>query len=338
VNLNRREVVAGLALCSLGNSQAQAQAQAQAQTQTQTQTQGKFPDRPITLLVPFAPGGVADLTARAVAEAMAKSLGQPVIVDNRPSAGSIVATAAVAKAAPDGHTLLLMSNSNALGPSLFKKLPFEVTRDFAPISTLGFFDLGLFVAANSPFNTLEQFVGTAKQQKGKLTVASIAVGSTQHLAAELFKSAAGVELLVVPYKGSPAVLTALRSGEVDLAFEIVAPMLGQLSARTVRALAVTAEGRHPALPEVPTVKEAGIARFNVSSWNALAAPAGTPVAVIERLQRAAAEALASAAVQERLAPLGVRLKASTPDQLQALLVGEIRRWAEVIRVAKIEPE
>ena len=300
--------------------------------------QARFPDRPITLIVPFAPGGVADLTARAVAEAMAKSLGQAVVVDNRPSAGSIVATAAVAKAAPDGHTLLLMSNSNALSASLFKKLPFEVTRDFAPISTLAFFDLGVFVAASSRFNQLGDVIAAAKAQPGKLTAGTIAVGSTQQLSAELFKTVAGVELLVVPYKSSPAVLTALRAGEIDVAFEIVAPMLGQLGGGTVRALALMGETRHPALRDVPTAKEAGLARYTVASWNALAAPAGTPAAVVERLNRAVREALETKTVQDRLAPLGVHLRAGTPDQLQALLVSEIRRWAEVIRVAKIEPE
>jgi tripartite-type tricarboxylate transporter receptor subunit TctC len=301
--------------------------------------QSRFPDHAITLVVPFAPGGVADLTARAVAEAMARSLGQAVVVDNRPSAGSIVATAAVAKAAPDGHTLLLMSNSNALSASLFKRLPFEVTRDFAPISTLGFFDLGIFVAANSRFNQLSDVLAAAKAQPAKLTVGTIAVGSTQHLAAEYFKSMAGIDVLVVPYRGSPAVLTALRAGEIDLAFEIVAPMLGQLGpGGMARALAVSAESRHPALPQVPTVQESGLPRYAVASWNALAAPAGTPAAVVERLNRAVREALASSAVQERLAPLGVRLRASTPEQLQSLLIGEIRRWAEVIRVAKIEAE
>lgn len=300
--------------------------------------QARFPERAITIIVPFAPGGVADLSARAVAEAMGKSLGQPVIVDNRPSAGSINATAAVAKATPDGHTLLLMSNSNALSASLFKKLPFEVTRDFAPISTLGFFDLGVFVAAGSRFSQLSDVLAAAKAQPGKLTIGSIAVGSTQHLAAEYFKSVAGIDALVVPYKASPAVLTALRAGEIDLAFEIVAPMLGQLNAGTVRALAITADERHPALREVPTVKESGLARYSVASWNALAAPAGTPAVVVERLNRALREALATAVVQERLAPLGVRLRASSPEQLQTLLVSEIRRWADVIRVAKIEPE
>ena len=290
------------------------------------------------LLVPFAPGGIADLTARAVAEHMGKSLGQPVVVENKPSAGSIVASQAVATAKPDGHTLLLMSNSNAVSVGLMKKLPYDTLKAFAPISTLGSFDLGLFVAANSRFATLKDALAFAKANPGKLNVGTISVGSTQHLAAKLFETVAGVDALVVPYRGSPAVLTALRAGEIDIAFEIVGPMLPQVGAGIVKALAVTSDKRNAALPEVPTVMQAGIAGYNVASWNALAAPTGTPPAVIERLNRAATEAVASAEVRDKLGKVGMRLQSGTPAELQALLGSEIQRWGEVIRRAKIEPE
>jgi tripartite-type tricarboxylate transporter receptor subunit TctC len=318
--LSRRAALAGLLLPALAGAQP------------------RFPDKPITLLVPFGPGGIADLTARAVAEHMGKSLGQPIVVDNRPSAGSIVASQAVASARPDGHTLLLLSNGNAVSVGLFKKLPYDTLKAFAPISTLGYFDIGLFVPANSRFATLKDALAYAKAHPGKLNVGSIAVGSTQHLAAKLFETVAGLDLLLVPYKGSPAVLTALRSGELDLAFEIVGPMLPQVQAGVVKALAVSSNQRNPALPEVPTVQQGGLAGYNVASWNALAAPAGTPPAVIERLNQAAREAVASAAVQDKLARLGMRVQASSPAELQQLLAGEIQRWGEVIRAAKIEPE
>ena len=300
--------------------------------------QTRFPERAISLLVPFAPGGIADLTARAVAEHMGRALGQPVVVENKPSAGSIVASQAVATARPDGHTLLLMSNSNAVSVGLFKKLPFDVQKDFAPITTLGFFDIGVFVAATSKFATLQQALGYARAHPGKLNVGTIAPGSTQHLAAKLFETVAGADVLVVPYKGSPAVLTALRSGEVDLAFEIVGPMVPQVAAGVIRALAVSSDKRNPALTGVPTVMQAGVAGYNVASWNALAAPVGTPPEVIDRLGRAAREAVASPEVQARLATLGMRLQGSTPAELQALLASEIQRWGAVIRAAKIEPE
>ena len=300
--------------------------------------QATFPSRPVTLIVPFAPGGIADITARAIAQSMGVSLKQPVVVDNRPSAGSITASAAVAQAAPDGHTLLLMSNANAVSAGLFKKLAFDVTKDFAPIATLGYFDLALFVDQGSRFATLADALAHAKAQPGKLTIGTIAVGSTQHLAAELFKTRTGIDALIVPYKGTPAVLTALRAGEIDLGVEILGPMLPQVQAKAFRALAVTSDKRYPALPNVPTVQESGVADYAVSSWNALAAPAGTPSPVIARLNQAALEALKSPAVQERLTSLGVRPQGSTPEQLQSLLGSEIKRWGEVIRAAKIEPQ
>jgi tripartite-type tricarboxylate transporter receptor subunit TctC len=297
----------------------------------------RFPERPITLVVPFAPGGIADLTARAVAEQMARTLGQAVVVENKPSAGSIVASQAVASARPDGHTLLLMSNGHAVSVSLFRKLPYDPLKDFTPISLIGSFDLGLFVPAASRFATLKDLLAHARAHPGKLNIGTIAVGSTQHLAAKLFETVAGIEALVVPYKGSPAVLTALRAGEIDLAFEITGPMMPHVSAGAVRALAVSAERRNPALPEVPTVQQAGIAGYNVASWNALAAPSGTPADVVAALNRAVREAVAAPAVQDKLAAVGMRLAASTPAEQQALLVNEIRRWGEVIRAARIDP-
>ena len=295
-----------------------------------------WPERPITLVVPFAPGGIADLTARTVAQAMAGRLGTAIVVDNRPSAGSVVASTAVAKAAPDGYTLLLMSNANAVSTGLFKKLPFDVVKDFAPITTLGFFDLGVFVADGSPLRTLADAVAHAKKNPGRLTIGTIAVGSSQHLAAELFKTRAGIDALTVPYKGTPAVLTALRAGEIDVGFEILGPSLGQLQAGVLRALAVTSDRRFPGLPDVPTVKESGLPAYVVSSWNALAAPAKTPWPLIERLRRAALEALAVPSVSAALQALGVRAQGSTPEQLQQLLAGEVKRWSEVITQAGIE--
>jgi tripartite-type tricarboxylate transporter receptor subunit TctC len=300
--------------------------------------QATFPDRPITVIVPFAPGGVADITARAVGDAMAATLGQAVVVDNRPGAGAIVASTAVATARPDGHTLLLMSNANAVSVGLFKRLPYDPVKSFAPVATLGAFDLGLIVPAASRFAQLSDLLTFSRANPGRLTIGTIAAGSTQHLAARLFETVAGIDAVVVPYKGTPAVLTALRAGEIDLAFEIVAPVLAQASAGTVRLLAVSSTQRNPALPAVPTVQQAGLAGYDVSSWNALAAPAGTPAAVIERLHRAAREAVSSPAVVARLAPLGLRLGAGTPAELQALLASEIQRWGAVIRAAKIEPE
>ena len=298
--------------------------------------QGTYPERAITLIVPFAPGGIADLTARAVAKEMSTTLKQPIVIDNRPSAGAIVGATAVARAEPDGHTVLLMSNANAVSAGLFRKLPFDVQRDFMPVSLLGTFDLALFVKQDAPFKTVRDIIAQAKSAPGKLTIGTIASGSTQHLSAELFKSMAQIDALVVPYKGTPAVITALRAGEIDLAFEILGPMLSQVQAQAVRPLAVTSDKRFAGLPAVPTVQESGLPGYMAASWNALALPAKTPSAVVQRLHRAAQEALAIPAVQSQLQALGVRAQGSTPEQLQQLLGDEIRRWSQVIQTAKIE--
>ena len=294
-----------------------------------------YPERPVTLVVPFAPGGIADLTARVVAQAMGSALGQPVVIDNRPSAGGIVATTTVVNAAPDGYTALLLSNANAISASLFRRLPFDVTRNLAPVCTIGFFDLALCVDSGSPWRSLRDLLAWARAHPGKLTIGTIAIGSTQHLAAELFKTRAGIDALIVPYQATPAVLTALRGGEIDLAFEILGPALPQIAGGAVRPLAVSAARRNRVLPTTPTVQEAGVADYDVASWNALAVRVGTPAAVIERLEAAIRQALSVPAVLQRLLEMGVRPQAGTPAELEALLASEIRRWREVIVAAKI---
>ena len=297
-----------------------------------------WPTKAITLIVPFAPGGIADITARTVAQTMAKSLGQAIVIDNRPSAGSIVASQAVANAPPDGYTVLLMSNSNAVSEGLFRKLPFDSARDFAPVGMLGVFDLAAFVDDGSRFRSLAEVIAYAKANPGKLTIGTISVGSTQHLSAELFKTAAGIDAVIVPYKASGAVLTALRAGEIDVGFEILGPFLSQVTGHTLRALAVTSDKRFPALPDVPTAQEAGVRGYDVASWNALAVPAKTPAAVIERLNKAANDALKTPEVQQQLHKLGVRPQGGTPEQMRTLLASEIKRWSAVIATAKLEKQ
>lgn len=297
-----------------------------------------FPARPVTLIVPFAPGGIADLTARAVAQGMGADLGQAVVVDNRPSAGGIVACQAVLSAAADGHTLLLMSNAQAVSASLFRKLPYDAQRDFAPIGLITAFELGLFVGVESRFADLAALLAQAKANPGRLTIGTVAVGSTQHLAAELFKSRSGIDALIVPYKGTPAVLGALRSGEIDLAVEILGPWLAQVQAHAIRPLALAAARRHAALPDVPTAAEAGLRGFEVSSWNGLAVPARTPAAVQVRLNQALNAALRAPAAQQALRQLGVQGQGGAPTLLRDTLGQETRRWGEVIRRAKIEPQ
>jgi tripartite-type tricarboxylate transporter receptor subunit TctC len=294
-----------------------------------------FPSKPIRIVVPFGAGGIADLTARAVAHKLGEGLHQSVVIDNKPGAGGVVAGEAVAKAEPDGHTLLLMSNGTAVSAGLFKSLPFDARKEFAPIVTLGTFDLSVLTAANSRFQSMKEMLAYAKANPGKLNVATINIGSTQHLAAELLKTSAGVDFQVVPFNGSPAVLTAVRGGQVDAAVEILGPMMGQIASKTVRPLAVMGTKRAAALADVPTVAESGVSGFEAASWNALAAPARTPPQVIALLNREANKALASPDLRKQLAELNVTPGGGSPEQLRDLLASEIRRWSDVITSAKV---
>jgi tripartite-type tricarboxylate transporter receptor subunit TctC len=297
-----------------------------------------YPAKPVKLIVPFAAGGVADITARVLAQKMGDTIGQQVLVDNRPSAGGIIASEAVAKAEPDGYTLLFITNGNAVSATLFKSLPYDTVKDFAPVSTVGFFDLVVLVNADSKLGSLKDLVQFAKANPGKLNIGTINIGSTQNLAAELFKSMAGIDAQVVPFKATPAVVTALRGNDVHAAFEILAPVLPQIKGGAVKALAITSNRRFTALPDVPTVAEAGVPGYQASSWNGVAAPARTPRAIVDRLNREIRAAVASADVKRRLEELGVDARASTPAELRQLLVSEIAKWGQVIERAKIEKQ
>lgn len=294
-----------------------------------------FPTKPVRIVVPFGAGGVADLTARTVAQKLSESLGQPVLIDNKPGAGGVVAGDAVAKAEPDGHTLLLISNGTAVSAGLFKSLPFDTLRDFAPISTLATFDIAIITTAESRFRTLGELMVFAKANPGKLNLGTINIGSTQNLAAELFKTASGIDLQIIPFNGTPAVITALRAGQVDAAVEILGPVMAQIQGRALRALAVTGARRAAELPDVPTARESGVAGFVASSWNGLAAPAKTPASVIARLNKDIAAAVNAPDVKKKLHDLSVEAQSSSPEQAAELLAGEIKRWGEVIVRAKI---
>ena len=292
-------------------------------------------NRPIRIVVPFGAGGVADVTARVVAQQLSTQLGQPVVIDNKPSAGGIVAADTVAKSAPDGHTLFLMSNGSAVTVNLFNHLPFDMVKDLTPISTLGYFDIGVITDAKSPFKNLGELIGYAKANPGKLNLGSINVGSTQNLAAELFKTSAGIDAQIVPFNGTPAVVTALRGKQIDAAVEILTPIMGQINSKAVNLLAVTGEKRSPLLPHVPTAQESGVKGFVASSWNALAAPSKTPAPVIARLNQEINAAVNNPEVAKKLRELNVQAQASTPEQTAKLLQSEIKRWGDVITTARI---
>lgn len=288
---------------------------------------------PLRIVVPFGAGGIADLTVRVLAQEWARSYQQSVVVDNRPGAGGVVATDAVAKAPADGKTLLLLSNATAISAGLFRSLPFDVRTDLQPISLLGVFDFAVLVPGRSPLASFQAFLAEARQRPGALNVGTINKGSTQHLSAELLLSTLGIRAEVVPFNGSPALLNALRGQQVDIAVEGLAPTLGAVRDGALRALATLGLQRSQALPQTPTVAESDprAKGFQVTSWNALAAPAGTPAEAIARLHRMASEALATPRVQEALRHLGVEAGSSTPQELAALLAQETAKWKAVIQ-------
>lgn len=296
--------------------------------------QPDFPTKPLKIVVPFGAGGVADLTARVVAQKLTEQLGQPVVIENRPGAGGIAAAEAVVRAEPDGHTLFLMSNGTAVSAGLFAKLPFDPRRDLAPVSLLGQFDLAIVVPEGSPHKTLADWLAWGRAHPGRLNVGTINIGSTQHLAAELFRTQANLIAQIIPYNGTPAVINALRGGQLDAAVEILGPLRPQIQAKALRALAVMGDTRVPDVPNAVLVSSLpGLSSFQVSSWNALAAPAKTPPQVVARLQAEVHKALAHPDVKKRLADLNVTAKPSSPEQLARLLDADIVRWGEVIQKA-----
>jgi tripartite-type tricarboxylate transporter receptor subunit TctC len=297
-----------------------------------------FPSRPIRYLVPYGPGSIGDITARTVGQRLSESMAQPVIVDNRPSAGLIVASVAVAKAEPDGYTLLHTGNGAALTVSMFNSLPYDIVKDFAHVSTLGFFDMAVLASSDTRFASLADALAQARAHPGKLDIGTLNIGSTQYLAVELFKTMTGIRAQTVPYKTSPAGLAALRGGEVQLMFESVGAVIGQVRSGAVKALAVTSGKRSPLLPGVPTVAESGVPGYHAASWASLAAPARTPPAIIERLNREVTTALASPEVARRLLDVGVEARASTPRQATELMASEIEKWRVVIERAGIQKQ
>ncbi len=294
-----------------------------------------YPTKSVRIVLPFGPGGVADITTRTIAPKLSEGLGQQVVVENMPGAGGIRAASEVVKSEPDGHTLLLLTNGNAVSQALFKSLPYDPVNDFAMISTVGFFSMVIVTGANSKYKTLQEVIAAVKQNPGKLNIGTITPGGTQHLAGELFRSTAGIDALVVPHKTTGEVVVGVRNGNLDIAVDFIAPLIAGIKAGDLRALAVTAGRRQPQLPEVPTANESGVKGYDVASWNALAAPAKTPRAVIQRVHDELAKALAAPEVQKRYAELGVEPRSSTPEALREFFVSESARWTRVVESAKI---
>jgi tripartite-type tricarboxylate transporter receptor subunit TctC len=318
-------VAAGIALGAAVPVPSAAQAQA-------------YPNKPIKVILGYGAGGVADVMCRLVGQKLSVALGQQVIIDNRPGAGQIAAAQAVAKADPDGYTLLALNNGNAISASLFKSLPYDTVNDFAPIAPMGYF--GIFILANkgSRFADLRSFIAEAKKNPGKLSVGATSIGSTQNLSAELFKSMAGIDVIIVPFKSTPELITALNRDDLQAAFESPATTLNFVREGQLKALAITSNTRMASFPDIPTVDEGGVPRYQVVTWNGFAAPAKTPRAIIDRLNKETLAAVADPDIQRKFAEYGIEVRNQTPEQFREVLLNDIVKWRDVIKAANIEPQ
>jgi tripartite-type tricarboxylate transporter receptor subunit TctC len=302
---------------------------------SQARAEATYPNRPVRIVLPFAAGGVADITARIVAERLGDKLGQRFYVENQAGAGGIAAARTVISAVPDGYTLALLSNGTAISVSLFAKLPFDPLKDFEPVSSLGYFDFIFATGAGSEFRTLGDFIAAAKAKPGALNAGTINIGSTQSLSAELFKTAAGIDFTIVPYRGTPEVEVSLLQGNIAVMIDSYASIKGNLADGKFRALASSGPARSASTPDMATVQESGVAGYDVVSWNALFAPAGTPEGVVKTLNGALQDILADTGVKKRLLELGIEAKASTPQEIEARLKSDIDKWRAVIEKAGI---
>jgi tripartite-type tricarboxylate transporter receptor subunit TctC len=301
----------------------------------QGQTAAPFPNKPVRLLLPYGAGGIGDSTARVIAQKMSENMGQQVVVDNRASAGGVQAFQGGLQAPADGYTLVMGGNGTAISQSLFKSLPYNILTDFVQVSAMAKFSLVVLVGPDSKFRTLGDLVAYGKANPGKLNLGTSSIGSTQHLAAELFKSVAGIDAQVVPFKVASGLYTALKGGDVDVAFEFLPPVLPQIKGGNARAIALAADRRSASLPDVPTTLEAGLAGFEVNSWNAVSVKAGTPRAIVERLNKEFVAAINSPEVAQKLRDMNSEPWPLSPEQTRELMVTEIARWKGVIARANI---
>jgi len=298
-----------------------------------------WPTKRITYVVPFAPGGNTDTLARIISEKLTGTLGQPVIVDNKPGAGGNIGSDFVAKAKPDGYTILGGTiSSHAINSSIYPKMPYDATKDFEPITLIASSPLVLAVPANSPYKTAKDLLAAAKAKPGDLTFASAGTGTSPHLAGELLKSVAHVDVTHVPYKGSGPAVTDLIAGHVQFMFDTALIVGPHIKAGKLRPLAVTSSKRVKTLPDVPTLVEAGVPGYEIGSWQAIFAPAGTPKPIVQKLNTSIVGVLKMPDVQERLAGLGMDTVAGTPDELGQFQKAEVVKWSKIVKEANIKPE
>jgi tripartite-type tricarboxylate transporter receptor subunit TctC len=297
--------------------------------------QAAWPEKPIKFVLPFGAGGVADVTARILADKLSQKLNQRVVVENMPGPGGIAAARAVITAPADGYTMAWVTNGTAISVATFQSLPFDPVKDFAMISMAGTFDLVFVVNDQSEYKTLADFIKAAKENPGKMNIGTIAVGSTQNLGAELFKSLTGLNIQIVPYKNSPDIVVALLRNDVQLMIDFPPAVAGQVADKKLRILASSSPQPSPLLPGVPTADQAGVKGYEVISWNGVGVPKDTPKEVIDTMSKAMREVLAMSDVQEQLGKVGVIAKASTPEDALARLTADIKKWNDVVDKAGI---
>jgi len=297
--------------------------------------QSAYPTRPVSLIVPYGAGGVADVGMRILGDKLSSRLKQQFVIENRPGAAGVVAAQAGAAAAPDGYTLLMTGNNNAIAVALFNSLPYNILTDFDSISTAAFFDVLIVTRAGSPLKSVHDIIESARANPGKLNIGTITPGSTQNLAAELFTNMVGIKTTIVPFRTSPDMAGAVMRGDIDVAFEFYAAISGLLNDKKIVALASTGAKRTAYLPEVPTVMEGGVKDYEVASWNGLAVPAGTPKTVVATLNAAMKDVIPEPDVQAKSAQMGMAMRWSTPEDMTARMKADIAKWGAVIAKAGI---
>lgn len=299
-------------------------------------SQESYPNRPVRVLAPYGAGGVADTTVRILAQKLGEKLGQQFVIENRPGAGGIVAAKAGAAAPPDGYTLTMTGNGMTISKSLFKSLPYDVLRDFQPISVMAWLDLLITTRADGKLKTVQDIVAAAKANPGKLNFGTIAPGSTQHLSAELFRLTGDLKVAIVTFRTTPELVTALLRGDVDVGFDYLAGFRAALNDKQLIAVASTGEKRSASMPDVPTARETGMPDYVVTSWNAISGPAGIPDPVVRLLSREINAALKSPDVQEKALQFGLDARGTTPEEMRERMVADIAKWAAVIEKAGLE--
>jgi tripartite-type tricarboxylate transporter receptor subunit TctC len=297
-----------------------------------------FPTKPVKILVPYPAGGAVDIVSRTLGQKLSEGWGQPVVIDNRPGAGGTIASQVVAKSPPDGYTLIVVASGHALNPLIYAHLPYDTFADFTPISELAYSPNMLLVRSDSPFRSIADVLAAAHARPGSLSYGMAGIGTSTHLAGELFKYLGKVEIVAVPYKGGAPVLNDLIGGQIPLSFNNVPESMGQIRAGAVRALGVTTKERSPALPDVPAIVEAGVPGYDTAVWWGLLGPGGMAPELVAKIHDDAVAALAVAAVKERLAELGAVPVGGTPAELERLIRSDMAMLAPVVKAANIKAE